>query len=286
MLGGLLINFLISFIGLIPSGGIQGFTETLSHPEQHVGQLKFLQLTQSICLFIIPAYFYPKLSRQEDFLTFFSLKNSTSSKTAIVIVLSILAAIPFINFLGDINAKMSLPSFMSGIESWMQATELRAASLTELVVSGTHIGHLSFNLLMIAILPAIGEELIFRGILQNTLKDATHNKHLAIIIAAFVFSAFHFQFYGFLPRFFLGIILGYLYYASGSLWLPMLAHFTNNAFATVAYYLANNGHISGDIDSIGTGDGWITAALSAGILLIIYFYLERNRTLLHLNEFK
>ena len=286
ILGGLLLNLLLSFIGLIPSGGIQGFSDTINHPEQHISQLKFLQITQSICTFIIPAYFYPKLSLGQDFITFFKCNKGMHSRSAIVVILSILAAVPFINFLGDINAHMSLPPFLSGIEEWMQNTEQRAAMLTEYIVSGDHLGHLMINLAMIAVLPAIGEELIFRGILQNILKQATRNKHLAIWLAAFIFSAFHLQFYGFLPRFFLGIVLGYLYYASGSLWLPILAHFINNAFATTAYFLSNNGYITDKIEHIGTGDDWITAALSASILLIIYFYLERNRAALQLNEFK
>ena len=286
MLGGALLNVLLSFLALIPFDGIEGFNNTLSQPAEHIAQLKFLQICQSFCLFIMPAFFYAKLTQNNELQTYFNIKFNINARAALVISLSILAAVPFINLLGDFNSKLTLPQSWSGIETWMQETEERAAILTELIVSGSHWWQLLLNLFMISVLPAIGEELIFRGILQNTLLKATRSKHIAIVIAAFIFSAFHIQFYGFLPRFFLGIILGYLYFTSGKLWLPMLAHFINNAFATISYYLYNNGTISNSIDTIGTGKDWESGILSAGILLIIYFYLERNKTQLQLDEFK
>lgn len=286
LLGGALFNLLVSFLVLLPFDGVDGFSNTINHPAQHIAQLKFLQISQSICLFILPAFYYAKLTQNNQLRSYYNFKFELNARTAIIIILAILAAVPFINLLGDINSKMTLPSSLSGVESWILETEQRAAMLTDLIVSGSHWWQLLINLFMISVLPAIGEELIFRGILQNTLLKATHNKHIAIVIAAFIFSAFHIQFYGFLPRFFLGMILGYLYFTSGKLWLPMLAHFVNNATATISYYLFNNGLISDTMDTIGTGEDWQSGILSAGILLIIYFYLERNKTQLQLDEFK
>lgn len=285
MIGGLLLNLLISFVAIMPFKGIGGFLEVMSNPAENIGLLKSLQILQSICLFIIPAYFFSRMA-SNNFTSHFDLRGSIHPKTALIIIISIIAAIPFINLLGDLNSKMVLPEAFSRIEQWMKMAEERAAEVTVFLVSGKSIFALLVNLVMIAALPAIGEELIFRGILLRILEKSTHSIHIAIWVSAFIFSAFHLQFYGFLPRFFLGIILGYLYVASGTLWLPILAHFINNAAATIFYFLFNNGIVRDDLDTLGTGSNWQIGVLSAGMLLIIYFYLERHKTQLQLNELK
>jgi membrane protease YdiL (CAAX protease family) len=99
-----------------------------------------------------------------------------------------------------------------------------------------HLGDLLLNLLVIAIVPAIGEELLFRGYLQQSFSNWLSNPHVAIIVTAVLFSAIHLHFQAFLPRFILGVLLGYLFYWSGSLWLPILAHFANNAQAVIISY--------------------------------------------------
>ena len=279
MVGGLLVNLLLTLVCTLPFGGL----DVLAHPAEHVGTLKCLQIIQAICLFIVPGYIYSRFTSTSNYL---KLSTPIHWKTGIIITISILAAIPFINLLGDVNAKMKLPEALSSIEAWMQMAELRAKEITEILVSGSTIGALFINLIMIAVLPAIGEEIIFRGVLQPILLKSTKNIHIAVILTAFIFSAFHLQFYGFLPRFFIGIILGYLFIYSGSLWLPILAHFINNATATLFLFLYNNGRVTDNIDTLGTGDTWLMGILSGGILLILLFYLERNKIELKLNESK
>ena len=93
------------------------------------------------------------------------------------------------------------------------------------------------GLIVIALLPAIGEELVFRGMFQNEFFRGTRNIHLSIWVSAIIFSAIHFQFYGFVPRLLLGALFGYLYYWSGTLLIPMFAHFFNNAFGVIMIYL-------------------------------------------------
>lgn len=285
MLGGFLLNLLVSLVGIIPFKGLGGFNEIVSNPSENVALLKLLQTLQSICLFIIPAYIYAHIL-SGNYKSFFLFKRSLNQRTALIIIISIIAAIPFINLLGELNTKMVLPESLSFIEEWMKMAEERAASTTALLVSGKGIFALLINLVMIAVLPAIGEEMIFRGVFQRIFLKSFQNMHVAVLLSAFFFSAFHLQFYGFLPRFFIGILLGYLYMASGNIWLPILAHFINNAVATIFYYLFNNGIITEDLDQLGTGSGWTMGVLSAGMLLIIYFYLERNKIVLQLDEFK
>lgn len=283
MLGGLLLNLLLGFLGIFPFQGMNGYVETLASPERHIATLKFLQIIQAICLFIIPAYLFAKITNTKP-LHYLGLKRTINTKASITIILTIWAAVPLINLLGFINTKMVLPEIFSGIEEWMISAEERAAFLTGLLTSGSSGSILIINLIMIAILPAIGEELIFRGVIQRMLLNKTRNIHVAIWFSAFIFSAFHLQFYGFLPRFFLGALLGYLYVYSGSLWLPILAHFVNNATATVFLFLHNKALVGDELDTIGTGDTWTYGLLSAGILMIICFYMERNKKELQLDE--
>jgi membrane protease YdiL (CAAX protease family) len=129
------------------------------------------------------------------------------------------------------------------------------------------------NIFMIAILPGIAEELIFRGAIQRSFKRMFQNPHVAIWLAAFVFSVIHVQFYGFVPRLLLGAAFGYLCYWGGSLWYAMFAHFLNNAYAVgVAWYLQRN-NMPLNEETTATHFDWYVCILSllATILLIIYF---------------
>ena len=127
-----------------------------------------------------------------------------------------------------------------------------------------------------AILPAVGEELLFRGLLQQKLFSCFKNIHISIWITAFLFSALHLQFFGFFPRFLLGALLGYMFYWSGSLWLPIIAHFTNNALALLMSFFISKNMISTDLDQIGIDENmWNTIAIS-GIAIVMMIYIFRQ----------
>jgi membrane protease YdiL (CAAX protease family) len=134
---------------------------------------------------------------------------------------------------------------------------------------------LMLNLVMIALIPALGEELLFRGIIQRIFTDWSKNVHAGIWISAALFSAMHMQFYGFIPRLLLGVLLGYMLVWSGSLWLPILAHFFNNASAVIAIFLYNRGSISMDPDKIGIEEsdtGYLIAGTVIFLSLLYVFY--------------
>jgi membrane protease YdiL (CAAX protease family) len=129
-------------------------------------------------------------------------------------------------------------------------------------------------MLMLAIIPALGEELIFRACFQKVLGRWTGNYHLAIWLSAIIFSSIHFQFYGFFPRMFLGALFGYLLVWSGSIWLPILAHFLNNGMAVVgAYVLQQEGK---NLDQVFESDpvSWpiLISSTLAFVGLIWYFH--------------
>lgn len=139
--------------------------------------------------------------------------------------------------LAEWNMNIRFPEFMSGFEQWAMQEEERLAKLTSAITDFKSTEELLLGLLVIALLPAIGEELVFRGMIQHELWRSARNIHLAIWISAGIFSAIHMQFYGFIPRLLLGALFGYLYYWSGNLLIPIFSHFFNNAFAVIMVYL-------------------------------------------------
>ena len=140
---------------------------------------------------------------------------------------------PVINLLGLLNKQMELPAFMAPIEEWMRAQETLAEQLTTILLSSDSVWVILANLIVIAVTAGITEEFLFRGALQRVIGKWTSNPHTIIWIAAILFSAFHLQFYGFLPRMILGACFGYLLYWSKSIWISVFSHFVNNASAAI-----------------------------------------------------
>jgi len=142
---------------------------------------------------------------------------------------AIVSVSPLIDLLSIWNQGLHLPESMKAVEQWMINSEKAAEITTNQLLNTSNWGGFIMNILIIAIMAGIGEELLFRGILQKILINWTRNTHLGILCAAIIFSAIHFQFFGFFPRMILGMVLGYLYVWSKSIWVPIIAHALNNA---------------------------------------------------------
>lgn len=242
--------------------------------------LKYLQVWQSAGLFIIPSLVVAWLFH-ESWTSYLHLRRSPSTVAIIMVLLLTFAMNPLVNFTGEINSRMHFPEWMSGLESWMRNAEDTAEKLTKAFLKVENISGLLFNLFMIAVLPALGEELLFRGVIQKLFSRMTRNHHWGIWLSAALFSALHMQFYGFLPRMLLGGIFGYLLVWSGTLWLPVAAHFFNNAAAVILLYLIDKESITPAIEEFGTGPGqWYYAAISLviGLLLLAAIRRECNST--------
>ena len=160
----------------------------------------------------------------------------------------------------------------------MKLTEENAEQITKVFLNVTNIKGLLVNLIVMAIIPAIGEELLFRGIIQKLFIEWTKNIHWGIIIAAFIFSSLHFQFYGFIPRMIMGIFLGYLLVWYKSIWLPIIVHFINNSFAVLVYYFFNNKDIFEEFESVGTeSETWIYTIISIFVVSVFILLLYRKK---------
>jgi uncharacterized protein len=203
--------------------------------------LKYFQVAQTIGLFLVPALIlnYLIFPREERFLT----PNKFKMPFLIlgIVLVSLVVSIPLVSKLIEWNSLFRFPEWGSEIEILFKRMEEERNLLTERMLDGRSIPGLLINLMIIAILPAISEEFIFRGILQKLLTNWFRSGHTAIFISAILFSAIHFQFYGFFPRLLLGIYFGYLFYWSRNIWVAVWAHFANNAIAVLLLYLENTG---------------------------------------------
>lgn len=250
----------------------------------HPDMMRTIQLLSAIGTFLLPALAvaYTCSLRPTEYL---SIGPIPKGHLLLLTFVSMFLLSPTTSLIGILNKQMELPSFLAPVESWMRAQETLAEQLTNALLADKGIATLSFNLLVIAIAAGITEEFLFRGALQRILGGWTKNHHLIIWSAALLFSAFHMQFFGFLPRLLLGAYFGYLLYWSQNIWIPVFAHFVNNAFVVISLsddQLKANEFITGDISA----QNLLPYSIMAIITLFLFYICVRKlqRELLHQNR--
>ena len=263
------------------SSGIDLFKILDNHPNAHQYLLIAQALTALVSFIAIPLLVIFLI--WPDLKNIFTINRSKFLDMLLLAIFITLASIPLIALLSEFNKYLIglFPPSFKGIETWMHNAEKEAEKLTYLLAYYSNTTELIGGLIVIAVLPAIGEELLFRGIMQTQLTKAFLNPHLAIIITGFVFSFIHFQFLGFLPRMFLGVIFGYLFYWSGSIWIPIAMHFTNNALTYFALNFYKQKKVSVDLES--TKDlpsvAFIIAAIFFTFLVYRFYKLREEQYL-------
>jgi membrane protease YdiL (CAAX protease family) len=270
-------TMLLFFIGAWSLCTLLGlFTVAFFYPQTStdIASLKILQLVQSFAMFVMPpfilAYFW---SRKP--IAFLQLNRSPKGIDTGIIVLFMVLIVPAINLLSQLNQQITFPESLSGLETWLRNYEKQTEQVVQELLHVSSVSALLFNILLIAVVPALGEELFFRSALQGIIQK-WKGSTVAIWLAAIIFSAIHFQFFGFFPRLLLGAFFGYLLVWSGNLWIPILAHFINNAFAVVFYYLKHNGFTTLNIDTVGTGETLWLGILSLVIAVFGIFFIRKK----------
>ena len=205
--------------------------------EQDINLMKFFQIITQFGFFLIPSLVFGFLV-QKNIRSFFNLKHLPSFLLTLLGILIIFLSNPFNEWLVYQNNQMNLPGFLSHWETWMREAEEAAAIATNKFLEMDDFSDYLLNIFMIGIMAALGEELLFRGAAQPLLINIFKNPHIGIWLVAILFSIIHFQFYGFFARMFLGAILGYSYYYTKNLWVPIIAHFFNNSLAVTYVYLS------------------------------------------------
>jgi len=238
--------------------------------------LMILQAVNHLGTFLLPALLYWYAVEHQAWSAFNPRPVSTVAGLAVVGVV-VVAFMPFDGLIIDWNQNVHLPHTLAPLEQWIREKEKSLEGVTKYLTTFNNMGQLLIAVLVIAVIPAIGEETLFRGILQRNLTYWTGNAHMGIWISAALFSAIHVQFLGFIPRMLLGALFGYLYVWSGNLWVPILAHFVNNGFTVLMVYLYQHKLISMDIespDSVPMATALASLALTAGLL---YYFRQLNR---------
>jgi len=233
-------------------------------------------MIQSVCFFLFPSLVFAFLC-QNNAKTYLKTEESYKPLILLLSICLIVAIQPLINFIGYYNQQLVLPESMSAIENWMKENELAAKKTTNLLFSDKTITGLIFNLLIIAVVAGLAEEFFFRGCIQQIIQKIVTNQHIAVWIGAIIFSAMHFQFYGFVPRLLLGALLGYLFIWSGSIWVPVITHTINNVIGVLLAFLYYG---TPQYEEIGTftldKNLWITI-LSFILSTILIFLIHKKR---------
>jgi membrane protease YdiL (CAAX protease family) len=269
-IAGLFIGTLISIpIWTSTTGkGILEMKDQLGNPA-YSNTFKIIQSVSTLFGFFIPGIVTAALLNRKPYRLLGFTKTFQWKQVGLVLGIMLLALFLSTSF-GYLNQHIPLSP---ALKTRFQKLEDEYNSQVEAIMQLRGIGDYLLGIVIMAFLPALCEETLFRGGLQNFLARSTRNPWLSIIIVSILFSAVHFSFYGFLPRMFLGIILGLIYYYTGSLWLSILAHFTNNAIAVSQYYFSN----SPSIKQVAQQDtplsfvyiGFLSIPLIIGLLIIL-----------------
>lgn len=237
--------------------------------------IRGMLLIQFLSLFLIPSLLFSYFADPKP-MHFIGLKKPSNAIYWVLGILVLLVAIPFVDFVGLVNQKLPF----GGAQSWMKSMEEEASKQIQFMLSKHTPSELILNLVFIAVFAGVGEELFFRGILQRIFIRLTNNPWYGIIITAAIFSAFHFQFFGFLPRFLLGILLGAVYWYSGSLWTAILSHFIYDGLMIVIIYL--NPEMVKNLDATIMQQSnlqlIVTALLSLVFTILIVLHMKKKST--------
>ena len=239
--------------------------------------LKFLQLFNALGIFVVPPLVYVWLFSEKPFQTL-SLNKGSKPILYGLTVLLFFVSMPLLNWIVEWNSQIDLPDALSGVENWMRENEDSAMELTQALLRMDNISHLLVNIALIAVIPAVGEELLFRGLVQRFFSGWTRNHHIGIWISAILFSALHFQFFGFFPRMLLGALFGYMLYFTGSLWVPIFAHFVNNATALVISYFYGFNTMENQVEKLGTTDDTLLFLIPSVLLFVAVFYFFAKKS--------
>lgn len=274
---------LAMLVGLLVLGGGMLLVSAGRVDMTQPANMRWLLVGQDLLLFILPALWLAWRTDNQP-AAYLRMHKGMSVSTALIAIILMLLAMPAINLIGHWNEQLTLPAFLRPLEAWMQQMEQSTEWTTNRLLNVTTVGGLLANVGLIGFLAAMSEELTFRGVLlrfftrQNT--DTSRTPHAAIWAVAVLFSLIHFQFYGFIPRLLMGALLGYALWWTGSLWVPVLMHFVNNATAVVVTFIFQKTGIDTSwLEAFGTRNtmwvGMASLVVTAGMI----YLLRRSTTM-------
>ncbi|MFN3839169.1 MAG: lysostaphin resistance A-like protein [Cyclobacteriaceae bacterium] len=243
--------------------------------------LMIVQGTAGLFGLVILPLLYLKIIEHKDFGIFFRKENNPGLLFVLLMGIGICFTIT-ISPIIEWNMNLTLPDFLGSFERWARQQENSLMELTRFLTTFSSVNDFFLGLVVVAVIPGIGEEFVFRGLLQNEINRGTKSIHLAIWVSAFLFSAIHMQFFGLVPRMLLGALFGYLYHWSGNLLVPMAAHFIHNGFTLCLIYAYQKGISTIDPESNDSAPFLVVLSSTLAVVGLLYYfrklYLTKNQT--------
>jgi uncharacterized protein len=233
--------------------------------------MRMVMLINHLFSFIIPSLLTGWIIYKNNILGYFKLTKAPSLRIVILGLVFLLVSIPLVQYAYQVNKMLPLPE-------WMMDMESSTGNILEAIISKENFYEVIINVILIAVIPGIGEELMFRGLIQQQFGRLLQNEHLTVWLAAAFFSAIHMQFQGFLARMILGALLGYLLVWSRNLWVPMIVHFLNNGLQVIMIYVMNIK--PSEMDKIEQGEKihWTMGVASLMLVLMVGKYISENHS--------
>lgn len=269
---GLTIGIVIISIAITILASKEGAAEL----SQSIVFLKTSQTIQAISVFLIPAFIFAFVFENKP-KSFLKINNSPNYTSVLLTIGLFIAIQPALQLISYYNQQIVLPESLSNVEEWMTHNEETAKGIIEMFLADKSVVGIITNLLIIAFLAGIVEEVFFRGCLQQIIKKIVSNKHTAIWITAIVFSAIHFQFYGFFPRLIAGALLGYLFIWSGNLWIPIIAHIVHNSINLIISQIYFGTPQYDEMECMGIENHpWLALISVVACSAIIYIFVTKK----------
>lgn len=237
--------------------------------------VKVVQLVSSMVMFIVPAFVFARIVNKQP-VKHLGLKTKFNISQVGLVVAMVFAGFYLSGALAELT---NLIPISAKAKAMFEKMEKAYVDQVMVIANMKTFGEYLFSLMVIGLAPAIFEELIFRGAMQQLMVKWTRSAWVGIIITSIIFSAIHFSYYGFLSRLFLGIMLGFMFYYSKSIWLSILAHFLNNGFAvTMMFVLSKQGKLSKEIMDERFPIWYGVVALAVIIALFIAYKNESKKS--------
>lgn len=269
-LSGLILGAFISFF-LATSMG-----ESVQSPDgQSLLFIRLSQIITTVCWLLIPSSLYIAIFHG-DSSSYLKLDKKQSVLYIILAIVLVVVIQPTVEFLSYLNELIVFPDSLRGLETTFKEWRDSSESIIQKLIADKSLLGIVSNLFVIAVLAAFVEEIFFRGCLQQIFLRIVKNKHIAVWITATIFSAVHFDFYGFLPRVLLGAILGYLFVWSGTLWISIIFHFVNNSLSIIVQQIYYGTAEYDKLDNFNLHDDFIYVALSILFTFLIVYILRKK----------
>jgi len=266
---GLSALLITNIYGVSGSEMIKDVERFLENNGNNLNAYRFMQIMSTIVIFGFSSIIMSFLITGKG-LGYFRFERRISRNSMLLVPVIMLLVFPVITLVYSYTSRIPVPEELAQLEKSLEV-------FTMGLLGDPSIGIFMINFLMIAILPAVFEEMLFRGVLMKQLTKVSGSHHIGILLSGIIFGLIHGQVFKFLPIAVLGILLGYLYWWTKNLWFPIAAHFFHNGIQVIAYFLVARGVLNIDLESNEMLPALPTALLTVLFAAIIYLFYNVNR---------